>query len=479
MTRRAGVLGNAVMLVGSGLAERGASLVVALLVSRALGADGLGVYVAVIAYFQLLTVAAELGVSNHLVREIARDPGATGRWMAHAGELAVLAAVAVSGVAFLVLPHLGMDEALREGTTIVLFGLVPAALNVVSRAVLVAHQRVVHDAVANAAGATVLVVSGWLLVRGGAGVNALLVSYVATRVLITTYCLVVIHRRIAPLRADLDVAFARHLLRGLRPFAGSTIVGALFARPELLLLSALASPAQVGYFAAAFKAVDLWQLLPETYMLSAYPVLARAHEQDPAGAASMQRTAATGLLFLGLPLTAGVVLTAEPLIRLLYGPGFEDAAPLLRLMAVLAALFCVHTVQWRSLSARGEQATVLRIQVPMLLVRLSVGAVLIASFGAIGAAVTVPLALGAHNVALSRAVRRTGPGVVDVRQLLPAVAGTVAMVSAVLAVGTTSLVGTVSVAVPVYLLVVVLLSRRSVADRRPVLTLPTPEREPT
>lgn len=478
MQLRRGVLANSVMLVVAGVAERAGSLLVALILSRAAGADGLGAYVTVIAYYQLLTVAAEVGVSNYLVREISTELGSTGRWLTHAVLLAVAASGAMTGAALLVVPHLGLEPDVRTGTYVVLVGVLPAALNVVARAVFVAHQLVVFDAAANVVASVVLVVSGWFLIDGGRGVLALVVAYVLTRVGITIWSFAVIHGRIAPLRAGFDPAFARSMLRGLRPFAGSTLVGALFARPELLMLSVLASSTQVGNFGAAFKTVDLWQLLPETYMLNAYPVLARTHGEDPARASALQRDATTALLAVGLPVAAGLWLTADDVISLLFGPELDGAVPLLRAMAVLVVVFCVHTVLWRSLSARGEQSRVLRIQVPTLVLRLVVGAALIARFGALGAALNVPICLSIHNVFLARALRGGGPGIVDLHDVWPYAAATAAMAAAVLAVDPDTLLGSVAVAVPAYV-VAAGAFRRLASPVRPVLSLVLPEREPT
>lgn len=478
--RHSGVVRNSAYLVVAGAAERAGSLVVVLILSRLEGPEGLGVYVTVIAYFQLLTVAAELGVSNYLVREIARDPERTSTWVAHGVVFAFGASTVLVAGALVALPHLGLGTSTREGMTVVLAGVFPAALNVVSRAVFVAHRRVAVDAFANIGASLALVLSGWYLLRGGVGVVGLIAAYVATRVVITLVSFAVIHRSVAPIVLAFDPEFARSMLRGLRPFAGSTVVGALFSRPEVLILAVFVSPAQVGAFGAAFKTIDLWQLVPETYMLNAYPVLTQAHEQDPERANELQRRATTGLLAMGLPISAGLALTAEPVIELLYGPGFEDAVVLLRILSVLGVLFCIHTVLWRSLSARGDQSTVLRVQVRTLVVRLVLGIGLIAAFGAVGAAITIPLVLSIHNGYLARALHRSGgTAVLNASQVWPYAAGTLAMTAALVGVGSTSLLVMVPVGIATYALSVLGFLRLAPPHARPLLSVTLPEREPT
>jgi O-antigen/teichoic acid export membrane protein len=73
MGEGAAILKNSGFLAGARLIERVANVVLAFFIARKLGAAGLGIYSAALAYYYLVANAGELGVTNLIVREIAKD----------------------------------------------------------------------------------------------------------------------------------------------------------------------------------------------------------------------------------------------------------------------------------------------------------------------------------------------------------------------------------------------------------------------
>lgn len=408
MSQTPGLLRNTTVLGAARIVERLGNLLVAFFLSRRAGAAGLGTYATAVAYFQLVTIAGEMGCSNLLIREIAKRPERTSSFVVHASAIAVVvSAVAMAGMWALV-PHLGYSAELRAGLMVVILAILPAVLNTVQEAVFVAHRRVEYETLTTLASTVVTVAASWVLLGRGHGAVSLLAVLVIAEFAVTLVYFRLVHHRIAPLRLELRAAEGRALLRDLRPFAGSSLLGGIFSRPEIIILSLLATEAQVGYYTGALKLVDLWQFAPQVYMLNVFPVLSRATVAGAEGVQGIQDRALGHLLAVGLPLSAGLAFAARPIVEAFYGPGFGPAVVVLRLLAANVCLYCVHSVLWRVLAARGEQGRVLRIQVVSLAVRLALNVVLIARFGAPGAAVAMFGGLALHCGLLARAVARDG-----------------------------------------------------------------------
>jgi O-antigen/teichoic acid export membrane protein len=198
------------------------------------------------------------------------------------------------------------------------------------------------------------------------------------------------------------------LIRELRSFAGSSIVAGLFSRPEIIILSLVRSPTQVGLYAAAFKVVDLWQIIPVTYMFNVFPVLSRSYHVADKQWQRIQDKSIRFLLAASLPLAAGIAATAGPLVRLLFGPGFDQTVPLLRIMALYIPLVSLNSVYWRVLSARGQQHVVLKVQTFTTAVRLGGGYGLIVWLGPLGATLSGVGIILVHNWLLSRQIKSDG-----------------------------------------------------------------------
>jgi O-antigen/teichoic acid export membrane protein len=438
------------VLAAARVVERGSSLVIALLVSRQLGASALGTYATAVAYFQLIALAGEMGTSNLLVREIAKEPTRTARYVVHAAVMAIGVSLVVMTLAWIVIPHLGYSANLRRGLMLMVVAILPGALNTVAEAAFIANRRVELETLTTVGATITMIVGSVAVLAAGGDVVAVLGVFVAVETGIALVYVVLLHRCIAPIRMELDRRFAGALLRDIRPFAGSSLLGALFARPEVIILSLLATERQVGHYAAALKLVDVWQLVPSVLMANVFPVLARSHHTGEGNAVRVRQGAATALLAVGLPVGVGLAVTAGPIVHAVFGEAFEPTVTLLRILSATAVLYATHSVLWRALAARGEQAAVLRIQIFSVVVRLLVGVVLIAQFGALGAAITVPSMLLVHNALLARRLRSDGDGILQWRDLRPAVIAAAGMATVLAVLGDAPVAALVGAGIVVY-----------------------------
>jgi O-antigen/teichoic acid export membrane protein len=413
LTHARQVVANTAFLAGARVIERITSLVLTLLIARALGAAGLGLYSAAIAVYALVATAGELGVTNLLVREIAKEPSRTNRYLIHLSGMATAVSVVLSAGALAVLSTTGSD--LGAAVAIVLFAVCARILNTIQEAVFVAHQRVAFQTYTTfGAGALNLAASSILLARGH-GVVSLLVAFVVIQYLVTVCYFVLINRFITRLRWEFEFATARALITELKTFTALSLLGALFARPEIIILSLVASAEQVGYYSAALKLVDVWHFIPQTVMVNVFPVLSRSYHLADARAQAIQDAAVKYLLAIALPLSVVTVVAARPIVEVLYGSDFGPAIVALRLLSLNLVIYSFHSVFWRVLAARGEQDRVLKVQLATILPRLGGGFALITWLGSLGAAITMPLSLGLHTLLLATYVRRDGTHIHGVR----------------------------------------------------------------
>jgi O-antigen/teichoic acid export membrane protein len=445
------VLRNTAVLAAARILERIAGALVVLLIAHRLGASDLGLYVGAMGFFALIAIGGELGITTFLVREIAKDPLCTGPYLVHLSVLTAAFSAAAAAAAFGLLPLLGFEPDMREAIAIVLIAVPPAALNAVQRGVFLAYRRTEFEVAVTFVGGVLNVGASAALLAGGYGVESVLVAFVLVQYLSTATYYVLVRRYIVPIRWAFERATARHVLREIRPFAGSSIVAAAFSRPEVIILSAIGTPAQVGYYGAALKVMEFGTLVPQLFMMNVYPVLARAFQRRDGRAQRIQDRAFKFLMIASLPLAALMFAVADPLIDLLYGDGFGEAARLLRILAPGILLACGFSVLWRVLSARGEQGTVLKVQVVTTALELGLGVALIAAFADVGAAVNAVLSGFVLATLLAVYVRRDGTTVSLVRPWWRAgLAAAAAGCACWAALEPAGLVGSVALGVAVY-----------------------------
>lgn len=399
---------NTAVLALARVIERAGNLVLVVLIARALGADGLGVYSVAVAYFGLVVLAGELGATNLVIREIGKDPRHTSTYVAHLALITVALSAVATAVAFAVVPLLGYSGDMQTALLVMTFAILPGALNSIQAGVFVAHGRVEFQTLTTLVAAVVTTALTALLLAQGGGVVALVVAFVGVQWLITASYFVLIHRYIAPLRCDLRWTTARRIARDMRAFAGLSLLAGVLAQPEILLMSVLTTERQLGFFAAALKVINVWQILPQTFMVNVFPVLSRFFHRQDRRFDVLQEKSMKYLLAVALPLAAGVAVAAEPIVRVFYGEGFGPAVTMLRVLSWAIPLVAINAVLWRVLVARNQQGAVLRVQLVMVALRIGGGALAIAVFAGVGASIVLPAALVFQMVLLAFFVRRDG-----------------------------------------------------------------------
>jgi O-antigen/teichoic acid export membrane protein len=399
---------NTVVLLIARVISRGSTLILTLMIAASLGADDLGVFSAAVAVSGALSIASEAGAVQYVIRELSKEPSRTGSYVVHLSALAVPLALVVTLLAEVVVRHVGYTSELEQGVSIVLLLVLPRVLNGIQAAVFIAHGRTEFETITTFASSSIHVALSAVLLQSGQGVEAVLISLVAMQYLITACYFTLIQRYIARLPLELDLRLMWRLVGEVKAFAASSALGALFARPEVILLSLFATPAQVGYYSAAMRIAEVWLFVPQVFMSNVYSALSRSEHERDGRFLPIQGKAIKYTLAFCLPLTAGMAAAADPIISTLFGDGFQDSVTPLQLLALSLPFASLMEVFWPSLFARGRQDSVLRIQLVMVAVRLGVGSWLAATLAALGAAIATLTSCVIHLTLLVGAARRHG-----------------------------------------------------------------------
>lgn len=182
-------------------------------------------------------------------------------------------------------------------------------------------------------------------------------------------------------------------------FAGRLAM-AMTYRLDRLLLAALSTAGQLGYYAAAVAVADVALLLPTAVSQVIWRRAAHheqgLEEQQRILAPSMGAIAATGAV------AVLIAVLSEPVVRLLYGSSYLPAASPLRVLALGAFFIAVWRVLATDLLARGFGRLFTVGAVASFIITVGLCAALIPAHGARGAAAA---SLVAYIVAAGLAVR--------------------------------------------------------------------------
>jgi len=396
---------NASALAFGRLAAAALGVVGVGLATRYLGIEPYGQLVAAIAFVSLTSALSDLGLWTIGARELAKRPddrhSVTGSILTVGFLLSSLAAVATVAAVFVIYP--GQDnELLRRA--VVLMALVPlpvAAPAATIAAHLIADQKSYLAMIASVASSLVLLALLGAAVALDWGFTGVALAYVSHAL---TYGLLLVAYSIGRvrLRPSLDLEQSKQMLRWALPLGGSYVVGNLYGRIDIVLLSVLASKSQVALYGLAYKLVDGLRGMPQYIVVTLFPEFARIAESPDRVSQIMQKAFAV-ILVGTVPLFVFCVVFAKEIVEVVGGEGFTGAALVLQILMIGVACTYFNSIYAGVLVALNKQSWALKIVLWLLPVNVVLNLALIPLWGARGAALAFALS-EVVAVAVTRAI---------------------------------------------------------------------------
>lgn len=372
------------------LAERASRFValvfVGVYVARYLGPQQFGVLSFAASFVGLFGFLSTLGLNQIVVRDIVGKPDQAGEVLGAALFLKIFGAVIAVG-AILSTSVLVADQDVERG----LIGIMSLAFLFQVADVIELHfqARVESKYVAWAR---------FLQTAIGVSLRLLLIAWNADLIFFAW----VMVAEAAALAVGLGIAYGRvrgwsvkwgfqtrvvgRVVRDSWVLIVAAIAMSIFMRADKVMIGLFLSPEAVGLYAAASKLTEAWYFVPVAVSSGLFPAIINARKRDVA----LYRLRVQRLYELMLWLSVGVAVPLSvfsgPIITLLYGEAYRDAAGVLALHVWVAVFVFLNNASWRWYVAENKQGLALIRLLIGLLINLGLNVVLIPAYGPTGAA---------------------------------------------------------------------------------------------
>jgi O-antigen/teichoic acid export membrane protein len=183
-----------------------------------------------------------------------------------------------------------------------------------------------------------------------------------------------------------DRAEQRALLTKSLPLAAALVLGQVYVRLVIVLMSLVSSSQQTGYFGASLRALEAPASISILIAGVALPLLAAAARDDRARLRYAIEGLSEGAVIAGVLVVLVTVRAAEPVMALIGGSAFRPAGAVLRIQVGALLFIALYQIWTVSLVALGRQRELILTNA-LAMVGLAVFAgVLVPRFGAQGGA---------------------------------------------------------------------------------------------
>lgn len=368
--------------------------------ARRLGEVGLGQYAFISAVIFVANVITSFGTDMLIVREIAARRDLTLLPTTLALQLGFsLACVTIIIIAAPTIPRQSPETV--RALQIYSIALIPLAFYTVFSAALRGFEYMHLYMWLNLVTASLQAGLVWFVIQPGSSLLNLVWLLVGVQTAVAVLSAVFCLARIPGfhLLGRITSGGILKLLRASAPIAVLGLLGMLYQKLSIYMLATLDGAAATGWFSAAMRAVEASKIGHIALFGAMFPAMSQANTAPTQQARQWQNLFSFSwkllLLLAGLASLA-LFSFAIVLVPLLYGPGFEPAIPVLRILAWMLIPYTINTYLTLALLSAGQERRIGVALLGSLLVLTLLNFAWIRPFGLVGACWAALLAECVH-----------------------------------------------------------------------------------
>ncbi|MBM2821196.1 MAG: polysaccharide biosynthesis protein [Candidatus Berkelbacteria bacterium] len=379
------------------------SLFLVAALTRYLGVSGYGQYTTIFAYLQFFAVFADFGFFWFLVREISKPDVDQEKIFNNVITFRSIMAAFIFTLAFFVAFLVPQYHDIRTGIGIIAAASFWQALNGTYVGIFQNRLRMDKAALTDVLGRIVILALVIWQIKMQMPLERILWSYFFGN-LVNFVLSGVLGRVYVKFRFAFDFKFWKKIFRESALIFIVSILGIIYFKMDILMLSLLRSSTDVGIYGPSYKVIEILILLPAMFMGNVFPVVTRyIYAKDNRLGNAFQKSF-DFLVITGIPIAVGVIFTASRVIEIVAGQEFLSAhtiAPIFGLTAnsALALQILVIAVAISFLShlfgymiiALGKQTKMILPNVILVIFNIGLNIILIPRFSYIGAAAVTVL----------------------------------------------------------------------------------------
>jgi O-antigen/teichoic acid export membrane protein len=354
---------------------------------RTLGDTQFGQYSIVLAFVGIFSIFAELGMSQYVMREMARDRT---KIKVYFWNLVILRAL-LALIGMLIIPlagrGVGYSEEIVFGLVLYTSSFILSALSIPLGSVLAADERLGVNTVVNIVGQVFFIILGSIFLYSGLSFIWLIIANLLSlvpRIVISAWTIRKLHISDLPFRLDLKLW--PHIIRSGIPFGIVSLMLSIALSIDTVMLSWFTTEETVGFYNVSYNLVIAMMFFFWGFKEAIVPTLTKVYVNDPVHVEKWYYHSVKMIAIIAIPIAVGGFVIAYPLIRFLYTDEFLPSALGLQILIwdvplLMFAGFCGNIT-----TIIGAERSAARINTINTIANVGLNLIFIPRYGLVGAA---------------------------------------------------------------------------------------------
>lgn len=356
-----------------------------------LGASRFGELYFAITFVSLIGLLIDYGYGNQILRDVAQEPAIATRYFSNILLIKLGFWLVVYAIMLLVSWLLGYTLEVRILVAICGFDLLCNAIANTFGALHNAFEQTIFPTIASILEKGLSTLFGIILLSSGGSVQVMALVLVGGSLINVIWQGGWFFHRVG-ISFVIDLPLISEIVRRNIPFLISGLLTVGYTSIDTILLSLMANSTVVGWYGAASRITDAMNFLPNIVILNImYPVFSKLSTISDANLKLALEKSMNFLLFCGMPISTMLIVAAPNIIESLYGSGFSQAIPALRMLAPYVVLLYFDYPLVPILLCKKQDRKVPIISTVGLIFNLGLNFLLIPLYQYIGAAIVASL----------------------------------------------------------------------------------------
>ena len=392
MNRLRKVVSNVVITLFGQAVTWTSTLLLTIAYGRFLGDAKFGELYLAITFVLLIGFPLELGFNQQITRDVVQEPDKASRYLFNTLLLKGALWLILYGFVLLLCWLLNYNAEERVLVAICGLTLLSNSITFTFRALYIAFERVAFPVVGDILEKGLSALIGILLLQHGAGVQVMAFVLLGGS-LVSNLWQALWFFRLAGGSFVFDWALIRKLIRTSIPFMMYGALTVIYYRIDTILLSLMTNAAIVGWYGAGYRLFDTTTFLANLVINAVmYPVFSKLSVTSEAKLKLAIEKSMNFLLFFGLPMSIGLIVTAPEIIVVLYHRAeFIHTVPALQGLAPGLVFLYANTVFSNTIISTKREKKITIMAAIALVFNLGLNLFLIPLYQHVGAAISTSL----------------------------------------------------------------------------------------
>ncbi|HLD31935.1 MAG TPA: flippase [Patescibacteria group bacterium] len=362
------------------------------LVARMLGPVDTGKYYFTLTFTTIFVVLVDLGLTNVLIREAARNKEKSQAYLANVLWCKLGLGVLTYILLVLAINLLGYPVEIRHLVYVSGLTMLFDSFHLSIYGLLRSLGSLKYEAAGVVGSQLLTLIIGTIALFTHQPIICLIAAFTVASLFNLIYALIILYQRYRLyFYPHLDPAILRPFLRIAFPFALAAIFARVYSYIDTVLLSKLASPEVLGWYSIPSKITYAFQFIPLALVAAVYPRFSEFFLVDRERLGKVFVQAIKYLAVIVLPLSVGLFVLAQDIIISLYTVQFASSVLPLKILLLGLTFSYLGFPIGAILNATNRQKTQTVVIFLVMIVNVVANILLIPRLGAVGAAISASI----------------------------------------------------------------------------------------